>query len=168
MNLSPVIQEPERWAPVPGFERYEVSDLGRVRSVTTGRLRKPFERQGVPYQAVYLKAGEAQKCFLMHSLVLSVFRTARPDGMVGRHIDGDARNNRLTNLEWGTQQDNGRDQRRHGRTQAGERNNKAKLTAASVASIRESAKTNVALAREYGVRAETISNVRRGATWAST
>lgn len=168
MSISAVIEQPEVWAPVPGFVGlYEVSDAGRVRAFKTKRIRRPFERKPIPYQAVYLQSPAGDKCFLMHSLVLAVFRGERPAGLVGRHLDGDARNNRLQNLAWGTQLENGGDQRRHGRTAAGERNHHAKLTAESVAAIRASALTNVRLAREYGVRKETISNVKRGATWAS-
>lgn len=168
MSVSAVIDHPESWAAVPGFEgRYEVSDHGRVRAVRTGRVRRPFERKPVPYQAVYLESPDGSKCFLMHSLVLHAFRGERPTGMVGRHLDGDARNNKLTNLEWGTQLQNGSDQRRHGRTLAGVRNHNAKLTADAVRAIRASSRPNTHLASEYGVRKETISNIKRGAAWAT-
>jgi hypothetical protein len=51
-----------------------------------------------------------------------------------RHLDGNRSNNRLDNLAWGTPLENGADKARHG-TAKGERNGRAKLTAAKVRRI---------------------------------
>lgn len=177
--VSAYIEQPELWAPVPGYEAsYEVSSVGRVRSLARlversgGRAfpvperdRKPFKREN-GYSCVLLHKEGKQKAFMVHSLVLIAFGGPRPEGMVCRHINGIPDDNRLANLAWGTQTENGEDMRRHGRTPAGEKNRHAKLTRSAVDAIRASKETNTSLARQFGVGAHTISLARRGVTWA--
>lgn len=165
--LSTTINETPAWRPVPGFEgHYEVSDAGEIRAAASGRIRRLFVREN-GYRAVFLTAGARRKCVLVHSVMLSAFRGARPDGMVCRHRDGDPSNNTLLNLAWGTPAENSNDCRIHGRTPAGERNPKAKLTAKQVADIRQSAAKSSVLAGKFGVARRAIDNVRKGATWRS-
>jgi hypothetical protein len=168
MSLSSVIDQPENWRPVVGFEGiYEVSDAGRVRNVKTGRLRTPFERKPLAYHAYYLTSPTRSKCLLAHSMVLSAFVGERPEGLITRHLNGNPRDNRLANLAWGTPAENGSDQRRHGRSPAGERNGSAKLTLGDVAAIRASSLPATYLCQFYGVTPVAIQKVKRGETWAS-
>jgi hypothetical protein len=51
---------------------------------------------------------------LVHRLVLEAFDRAPVDGEQGCHINGDAKNNALWNLRWGSQSDNWDDRKRHG------------------------------------------------------
>lgn len=166
MFVSTPISSPERWATVPGFERYEVSTLGAVRHKAAGVARKGFKRD-TGYIAHFLRSDGRQKCFLAHSLVLEAFGGPRPEGQVCRHLNGDPSDNRLENLAWGTHEMNGADARRHGRTPAGEKNHQAKLTAADVLAIRASKEPSTVIARRLGVGPRTVAMARKGKTWAA-
>lgn len=120
----------ERWLPVVGFEgKYEVSDLGRVRSldrmVSTsngtglrpcqGRVLSTQKRDGNGYVQHTLSDGTRKRPATAHVLVLEAFIGPRPDGNIIRHLDGNSLNNTLSNLRWGTQAANVADTIRHGR-----------------------------------------------------
>lgn len=166
MNLSTVFYAHEKWAEVPGMGgAYEVSDCGRVRSKLTGKLRKPFVRKDSGYAAIHLTNGRLKRCFMIHSLVLMAHVGPRPERCVCRHLNGNRGDNRISNLAWGTHIQNSADARSHGKTIAGVKNPKAKLTIADVSEIRKSRLPYTVLARSLGVVPRTISNVKRGATW---
>jgi len=105
---------PERWLSIPGYEgRYDVSDLGRVRSwVQHGgpHILKPWlDHRG--YRIVNLGRGAHRK---IHLLVLLAFVGPQPAGLVTRHLDGDPAHNHLGNLLYDTQSENRLDAVRHG------------------------------------------------------
>ena len=108
----------ERWLQVPGYAgRYEVSDAGRVASYATGKRKimdlgtfeGRYRRVGFTHPGQKNPTGE-----LIHQLVLRVFVGPRPKGLVVRHLNGDAFDNRLTNLAYGTPAQNTRDSIDHG------------------------------------------------------
>jgi hypothetical protein len=114
----------ENWLPIPGHPGYEVSDLGRVRSLgwvtvdTIGRrqphraqMLTPCTRPGRDYLHVSLGAGVNRP---VHHLVLSAFVGTRPAGLDGCHNDGDPTNNRVSNLRWDTKKSNSQDVIKHG------------------------------------------------------
>lgn len=112
----------ERWVPVRGYEGlYEVSDLGRVRSLprpgTRGVVLRP-DVGGPGYPAVRLFRQGKKTHLNVHSLVAVAFLGPRPAGGECRHLNGDQTDNRLVNLQWGTSAENSQDMMRHGRTNA--------------------------------------------------
>lgn len=119
MTALPPALPGEEWRPVVGFEdAYEVSDTGLVRSRRTGKeLRQACLTRG-GYRMVSLcdaRNGVRRRDRRVHQLVLEAFVGPRPEGMLTRHLDGDGSNNRLTNLRYGTSEENNRDIVRHGR-----------------------------------------------------
>lgn len=112
----------ERWFPVLGYEgRYEVSDFGRVRSLTryrrgkagalvpvTGRImqltqkKRSTDGRTLPYVEVKLRDGSPRnvpcRSFLVHRLVAQAFVGELFDGCHVDHIDGDHANNHYQNL----------------------------------------------------------------------
>jgi NUMOD4 motif. len=126
----------ERWKWVPGYEgRYEVSDLGNLRSwappngftpVTEPRPMKST-RNYAGYHVVTLRddSGRSRQ-FRLHCLVLEAFVGPRPDGHQGAHHDDDKDNNALSNLAWKTVGDNIRDRHINGRTARGQRSGRYK------------------------------------------
>jgi hypothetical protein len=101
----------ERWAVVPGFPRYEVSDLGRVRNIASGLvLVNCREKRG--YLTVSLYPGK--KTHMVHLLVARAFLGPCPEGQECRHDDGDPGNPALSNLLYGTRAENRMDAYRHG------------------------------------------------------
>ena len=71
-----------------------------------------------------------------HRLVLLAHVGPCPDGMETRHLNGIRSDNALSNLRWGTHQENADDQRRHGTQSRGEGHGNAKLTERDVREIR--------------------------------
>lgn len=116
----------EEWRPVVGGEgAYEVSDLGRVRSIDRlvpvgnhmrrhpGRLlSQRLNRKGYP--VVGLVIGGREINTRVHILVCEAWHGMRPEGMVCRHLDGNPTNNSPDNLTWGTHAENCQDAVRHG------------------------------------------------------
>lgn len=113
----------ERWAPIPGHEGYEASDLGRVRSLDRTIVHKNGNvqrRRGIVLRLWQdangywiCRCGDGRP-YGVHVLVLSAFIGARPNGMFGLHNNGDSSDSRLSNLRWGTPTENSADTRRHG------------------------------------------------------
>jgi hypothetical protein len=118
----------EQWRAVPGYEGlYEVSDQGRVKSVerevphgylgskrVAQRIMKaPLNNRG--YYMVRLCRRAKYENFTVHRLVMLAFVGERPNGLAVRHLNGNSRDNRLTNLAYGTYAENNQDIVDHGR-----------------------------------------------------
>ena len=113
----------ERWLPVPGYEGvYEVSDLGRVRSMDRldsrgrkrrGRVLSP-RKTTRDHRSISLCLNAVSRSFQVHHLVLTAFVGPRPEGLEGCHWDDDPTNNCLSNLRWDTRSANVRDSVRNG------------------------------------------------------
>lgn len=94
----------ETWKPVIGYEGlYEVSDLGRVRSVN---ILKPERIKGYLRIALRKESCGKQKKFFVHCLVMRAFVGPPPPGKEVNHKFGIRPDNRLTELEYATKQEN--------------------------------------------------------------
>ena len=101
----------EQWKSIAGYEgRYEVSNLGRVRSLNynhTGRAKilKPADN-GEGYLFVVLCKDGICKNMKVHRLVASAFIQNPLNLETVNHIDEDKTNNDVSNLEWMSRTDN--------------------------------------------------------------
>ena len=116
----------EEWRPVVGHEgAYEVSDLGRVRSLSrlitvgnhlqrhTGRVvGLRLNRDGYP--TVVLAMNGKRDFARVPVLVCEAWHGPRPEGLEVRHLDGTRLNASPENLAWGTHAENCQDTVRHG------------------------------------------------------
>jgi hypothetical protein len=154
----------EEWRDVPGSPGYRVSNHGRVVGIK-GRVLKPGRHGQKGYQAIRKTKG----AFYVHTAVLEAFVCRRPDGLEGRHLDGNHDNNTVENLAWGTKSDNMQDMIGHGRTTRGERHAMARLSAEHVMAIRiayaQGVMDGMQLAVAYGVSAGHISDIVRRKKW---
>lgn len=159
----------ERWLPAIGFEgRYEVSDLGRVRSFMrgTGRVLLPdVGRNGYHRVALWGGIRANTKKHLVHRLVLAAFVGPSPAGMEARHKDGDSGNNSLSNLEWATHSDNLKDRTGHGKLRIGAEHPKARLTEALVLALRRGDITPAQAAQQSGCSAASARRAKNGESW---
>lgn len=110
----------ERWAPYPGWgDLYEVSTLGRILSLRSGRVLKPYTDKETGYQIVTLtrmvNGRQVRKAVRVHVLVLETHVGPRPVGLVGCHGPAGVSDNSVTNLRWDTQRENVLDVIRAGR-----------------------------------------------------
>lgn len=134
----------EIWKAIPGYEGlYEVSDLGRVRSldrpvicrggktrISLGKiLINQVDRYGRFY--VNLSKNNSRKIYSNHTLVALAFIGERPEDYEICHIDGDCTNNILTNLRYDTKSQNRLDYYRQGK-----KNPRGKLSIEQVLEIR--------------------------------
>lgn len=95
--------EQERWKPIFGYDgMYEVSDLGRVRSLKFGKTRVLSEQKHTDgYLLVALCKDGKRKNFFVHRLVASAF--VENDNLFNteiNHINERKSDNRVSNIEW--------------------------------------------------------------------
>jgi len=130
---------------IPGFERYCVTEDGRIWSKPKrggrskyGKWLKPYTKSD-GYLAVGLCTNDKRKHKPIHRWILETFVGPCPEGMECRHLDDNKKNNNLDNLRWGTRSENIMDSVRHGThfipNCKGERQGHAKLTEKQVRMI---------------------------------
>lgn len=169
----------EVWKPIPGYDGYEVSNLGRVRSWRKkgrwgGVLDTPRVMKQTPNPNGYLKVNlqrnglKITNC--VHVLVAAAFLGPRPDGLDVCHNDGNQKNNRASNLRYDTVSGNMADRVLHGTDTRGEKSPNAKLSTEDVLTIRrlhEDGDYNQReLARKFGVDFRTINQIVHRKRWA--
>ena len=107
----------------------------------------------------------------VHTLVLLAFKGERPSQEYdGCHDDGNAENNYLSNLYWGTKQENAQDRLRHGTQCQGEQVRLSKLTSEQATEILNHLPMwkrgdGRKFARKFGVSDSTISAIKSQHTW---
>lgn len=162
----------EQWRPVPikGLgDRYEISNLGRVRSIGTGRGMKygKILKPGwstVGYLFVVLGSNPAGIRFKnrdIHRLVCIAFNSdTRGKHNVVRHHNDIKWDNRSSNLVWGSQSDNMRDMVRNGRgTQLDD------STCRRILKGLMRGRTVAEAAERFGLAPSVITNLANGCTY---
>lgn len=98
----------EEWKPIEGYEGlYEVSNLGRVKSLWYGKERMlKMGKDKLGYLRVFLCNNNKGKNFLIHRLVAKAFIPNPDNKPFIDHIDTNPSNNRIENLRWCTHKEN--------------------------------------------------------------
>lgn len=118
MSMEILNYENEIWRDIKGYEGYQVSNLGRVKSLK--RFRKGKNGSLVPinekikksvisrngYYRVELCKNSIQKMYLVHRLVWEAFNGQIPENMQVNHINEIKADNRLENLNLMTPKEN--------------------------------------------------------------
>lgn len=160
----------EEWRLIPSYEPYQVSTLGRVKGIKDGgRILTPVLTQ-YGYLQVSLCIRGKKVSRLVHRLVAYAFLGPQPsEAHDVLHWDGEKTNNSLSNLRWGTPQENNKDQVRHGTRAVGSRAGVSKLTEAQVRSIRDlwdyGKLSQLEIASAMNVHRRTVNNIIRGVAW---
>lgn len=172
--------ETEEWRQIAGHPDYEVSSLGRVRSLARSvihkngkicRVRGRILRPSTSGKRLYLHVHISRRgTRYVHALVCEAFHGPRltPKHEVA-HWDGDKRNNRAANLRWATHRENVRDKFRQGTDVRGDRNPMARLTSFDVEEMRRLHISGVSrreLAERFYVHVGYVSLVCTRKRWA--
>lgn len=95
----------EIWKEIKGYPNYQVSNMGRIKRLSTGYYRrtekilKP-QLQNNGYLHIQLSQKNKTKCILVHRLIAQVF-IPNPNNLPQvNHINEDKTDNRVENLEW--------------------------------------------------------------------
>ena len=93
--------ENEQWLPIDGFDGYEVSNYGRVKSLK-GKEEKILKQYttNYGYQLVGLCKNSKPKMLYIHRLVANAFINNSKNYIEVNHIDENKCNNHVSNLEW--------------------------------------------------------------------
>lgn len=100
----------EEWKTIPDYNDYQVSNLGRVKSLKNKKERILIPQDCNSYdkhQKVTLSKNGKSKKFFVHRLVMITFNPVdNMNKLQVNHKDGNPLNNRLDNLEWVTETQN--------------------------------------------------------------
>lgn len=176
----------EIWKDIAGHEgRYQVSNMGRVKSLVKPYRRMEKVLKGSPnttgYILVQLQNGkEGRHSLLVHRLVMMAFEPREDmSELEVNHKDLDTSNNKLSNLEWMTARENKdhfyasskfRDNPRTKTT--GSNHHLSRLTDDKVLEISKRWETvggaygqTSKIAREFGISEGAVRQIVRGETW---
>lgn len=169
----------ETWKPIPGFDGYEASDLGRVRSVD--HVTQQLSRSGAVYYRctrgkiraltpnrdghLIINFGRVFGTQYVHQLVMLAFVGPPPNGCECCHNDENPSNNQLGNLRYDTRLGNMADRILYNRQAKGERNGMAVLSTDDVMTIRTSQLRLKDLSEKYGVSISQISRIKLKQNW---
>ena len=97
--------EVETFVKIEGFDNYEVSNLGKVRNIKSGRILKPsLHKNG--YSRHFLCENNKRKHLYLHRIIATAFIDNPGEKPCVNHIDENKLNNDLSNLEWCTVREN--------------------------------------------------------------
>jgi len=97
---------------IEGYEKYSITEKGDVYSLKWAKKRKlkpqkaSQSKKGYVQVRLYDDSGKLGRLQYVHRLVYQNFKGEIPDGLEIDHIDGNPRNNNLTNLQLLSRRDN--------------------------------------------------------------
>jgi len=164
------------WRPVLGYEgNYEVNEYCQIRTMFRNdkRILKPATRPNWGHKYVSITMNGIRKKKYIHIAGLEAFISPRPVGMEGLHNDGDTENNHISNLRWGTHQENMQDSIKHGTFKNpfgnGSKHILSKLDEKRVVEIkkllREKKLNHTEIGKLFKVHNSTISYINKGKLW---
>jgi len=160
----------EEWRNIGGYEGlYQVSDIGRVRSVASGNIKALAKNSTGYYRADLWKDNAGRKVFI-HRMVYAAFHGDIKKGLIINHKNGSPLDNRASNLEMCTHLENSQHAWRTGLTDnRGEKHGLSKLKEVDVIFIRENLNKKEFnanfLAARFSVRPSTIRKVTARLSW---
>jgi hypothetical protein len=173
--MSTDVARQEHWLAITDYPDYEVSDLGRVRRITSRTVAKAGHVLRTPlrsgYPCVDLSRDGEKKTHHVHRLVATAFVVRGEGANEVNHVDGVKTNNRAANLEWVTRSENALHAFRTGLSDAtGENNGFSKLTEPDVERIRSlvaqpNRPSYQNIAEQFGVTESNIRSIASRRSW---
>jgi hypothetical protein len=165
---------------IPNFPAYRISENGILETCWQWGAYYPGMNKPKKWKKLlpkYDKKGYSQvtlcdvdgkhKRISLHRLMAEIFISPMPfEKACVRHLDGNPKNNKLSNLTWGTYKENEDDKILHGTWNT--RNGGAKITSEQVREIRiklDNGESQKELSIEYGVSRPTITRISNNKIW---
>lgn len=103
--------EGEIWKPIDGYDKFEISNLGRFKypiKFNSGKIKQriTYGSKHAEYLSGFLRNEKESKTINIHRIVALAFLPNIENKAVVNHIDGNKHNNKLSNLEWVTLSEN--------------------------------------------------------------
>ena len=166
----------EIWKTIAENKNYQVSNLGRVRSLDRpgnnnsikGKVLKPSDNKGYLRVSLY-KNGKSNNWQYVHRLVASAFISNPENKPQVNHKNFCKSDNCIENLEWATKQEDATHLANSGRI-AGENSSRVKLNWAKVNKVREEYLNNtknscLTLAKKYNISKSVITQIIHNEIW---
>lgn len=164
----------EEWRSVSAHPRYEVSSLGRVRNLITGRVLAATPRKN-GYISVIFKDGDSQKRYYAHRLVAEAFVRTIGEYCVVNHLNFVRHDNRAENLEVTTTEENvkysvlaGRMAENGRNAPCGDDHKLSKMSSDAVLELRflfQNGIRKASLSRVYGIAKTQVANIINRVSW---
>ena len=162
-----------RVASIEGFPHYRVLEDGRIQTIHRKGTRNIASewrdmrpgRDKKGYYGVTLCAPDRRRIVRVHRLVAEAFISNPAQLPCVRHLNGNASDNRLENLAWGTYVENEADKKLHGTWNdrfTGKLTKQQRSEAVERFTKGESQKS---IAKSLGVSRPTITRLLNGSTW---
>ena len=103
-NMNIENMDGEKWVNLGclGYPKYEVSNYGRIKSLSSNNgkdtIRKQTLKNGYLYIGLSNNETKTRKTYVLHRLVAQIFLGENKNTV--QHLDGDKMNNRLDNLTY--------------------------------------------------------------------
>lgn len=159
----------EEWRKIDGVN-YEVSNLGRVRHISRGTIRKLYYNKD-GYASFSYNTGTAMRNLMVHVAVAKAFIPMVSGKYQVNHKDSNPAHNCANNLEWCTPKENIEHALTHGRADRyqnrGDKHGMSKLTNTQAINIKHcrGAISGIKLAALYAVDSQTIYDIWSGKRW---
>ena len=132
------------------------------------RIRKTKTRYTQSrYLVVYIRTRPSGGT-MVHHVVLDAFRGPRPNGQVSRHLNGDSLDNRIENLDYGSQKENWNDAAAIGAITRGEGRANHKISEQDARYIKGQLAAGCHgawLAEKFKLSGASITNIKKGRLW---
>lgn len=166
--FTPEDLDGEEWRPIDGYDGYQISSFGRVKSL---KFKQPHIMKPIintrNYLTIHFRVKNKIYTRTIHRLVAKAFLPNPDNKPQVNHIDGCKINNAVSNLEWVTNAENMQHAFNTGLNHSCENKPQSKLTAEQVLYIRENPDTlsQGELAKKFHVGHTTINDIQTGKKW---
>lgn len=151
---------------ITGYDCKYACDLeGSIFSKASGKWKKLKPHLEGSYFRLTLRKDGKDKNKCVHNLMCETWYGEKPfEKAIVRHLDGDSKNNKANNLDWGTYSQNW-DDRKSDMNGIHENHHNAKITMQDAIDMRRSGKSYQELCKIYKLTAKTVQRILNNETW---